>query len=103
MIDPFAPVGETLSEVWNTYAPLLAVLVCLIPVFIFDAMRLSNRFTGPVYRLRQATRQLAEGETPDRVEFRGADYWKDLAKDFNHIIQRLREAESQNQAPSETA
>lgn len=89
MLDPFAPLSDTLADVWYTHAPLLAVLFALAPVFIYDAVRLSNRFTGPVHRLRQATRQLAEGKTPDRVEFRDNDFWKELAVDFNRIAERL--------------
>lgn len=96
MSNPFAPLGETLSEAWWTYGPLLLVLVGLAPIFIFDAIRLSNRFTGPVHRLRQVTHALASGETPQRVEFRGADFWKDLAADFNRIVDRLADSEGKS-------
>lgn len=89
MSNPFAPLLDTLAETWWTYGPLLMVLLCLAPVFIYDAIKLSNRFTGPVYRLKQVTRALADGETPTNVEFRGADFWKDLAGDFNRVIDRL--------------
>ncbi|MEM1303327.1 MAG: HAMP domain-containing protein [Planctomycetota bacterium] len=102
MFDPFAPISETLAEVWYTYAPVLAVLACLAPVFIYDSIRLSNRFTGPVFRLKQATRQLAEGDLPERVEFRGADFWKDLAADFNVIANRLREQDAKTGAAAES-
>lgn len=95
MSDPFAPLGQTFSEAWWTYGPVLMVLACLVPVFIFDAIKLSNRFTGPVFRLRQVTKQLADGELPKEVEFRGADFWKDLAADFNRVVDRLAEQEKQ--------
>lgn len=87
--DPLLSISQHWSEAWYTYGPILMVLACLAPIFIYDAVKLSNRFTGPVYRLRQATKQMAAGELPDVVEFRGADFWKDLAGDFNVIIKRL--------------
>jgi len=91
--DPFVSFSTLTSSAWSTFGPLLAVLVCLAPIFIYDAIKLSNRFTGPVYRLRQATKQIAAGDMPERVEFRGADFWKDLATDFNQIIRRISESE----------
>ena len=91
--DPFVSFSMLTSSAWATFGPLLAVLVCLAPIFIYDAIKLSNRFTGPVYRLRQATKQIASGDIPEKVEFRGADFWKDLAADFNQIIRRLTDNE----------
>ncbi|MEM9187189.1 MAG: hypothetical protein AAGB00_11910 [Planctomycetota bacterium] len=98
MSNPFMPVRQTLADAWWTYGPLLLVLVCLAPIFVFDAIKLSNRFTGPVHRLRQVTRSLAEGETPGNIEFRGADFWKDLAGDFNRVVDRLAKSEGATNA-----
>ncbi|TWT99617.1 hypothetical protein Pla108_05600 [Botrimarina colliarenosi] len=89
MSQPFMPVGDHLSEAWWTYGPVLLVLLCLAPVFIHDAIRLSNRFTGPMLRLRAATRQLAAGERPERITLREGDFWKDLAENFNQAVDRL--------------
>ena len=103
MLNPFeyASAYELLVAGWYAYSPVLLVLVCLAPVFIFDAVRLSNRFSGPVYRLRMATRQLAEGEVPENIEFRGADFWKDLAADFNRIAYRIRKSEAESSPTAE--
>ncbi|MEM6331563.1 MAG: hypothetical protein AAF790_15130 [Planctomycetota bacterium] len=89
MSNPFAPIRENLVEAWWTHAPVLLVLVCLAPVFAFDAIKLSNRFTGPIHRLRLATRALADGQAPGHVEFRGADFWQDLASDFNRVAEKV--------------
>lgn len=98
MGDPFAPIQQTLAEAWWRYAPLLLVLVCMLPIFVMDTIKLSNRFTGPVYRLRQVARKLASGERPEPVEFRGGDFWRGLADDMNLVIQRVADAESRAQA-----
>lgn len=88
MADPFVSLWDHVIDAWSTYGPMLLVLFCLAPVFVFDAMRLSNRFTGPVLRLRNATRQLANGESPRKIHLRDGDFWKDLASDFNRVIER---------------
>lgn len=101
MSDPFVPFKEMLANAWWTYGPLLLVLAGLAPVFVFDAIKLSNRFTGPVHRLRQVTRSLANGETPEQVEFRGADFWKDLAEDFNRVLERVAKSEGNQPAKND--
>ncbi len=89
MRNPFVPFGETVSQTWSTFGPVLMVLACLAPVFIFDAIKLSNRFTGPMHRIRLAARELAEGKVPERITFRGGDFWQELAKDFNAMLDRV--------------
>ena len=42
MGDPFAPFSQVLSETWWRYAPLLLVLVCMLPIFVMDTVKLSN-------------------------------------------------------------
>ena len=54
---------------------------------------MSNRFAGPVYRIRLALQQLADGETPDPIQFRENDYWRDLATYVNSITRRIQETE----------
>lgn len=94
MGDPFSPLAAILSETWWRYAPLLLVLVCMLPIFVMDTVKLSNRFTGPVYRLRQVARKLADGERCEPVEFRGGDFWRGLADDMNAVIRRVADAEA---------
>ncbi|MEO0529513.1 MAG: hypothetical protein AAF266_02935 [Planctomycetota bacterium] len=90
MTNPFTPLTDHVVQAWWTYGPLLLVLVCLAPIFVFDAVKLSNRFTGPVLRLRNATRQLAAGERPGRIQLRDGDFWKELAEDFNRVVDRYK-------------
>ena len=101
MSDPFAPLSHHVSESWWTHGPLLLVLLCLLPVFVMDAIKLSNRFTGPIYRLRHVARSLATGQRPDPLEFRGSDFWRGLADDFNLVIDRLASAETKEESKDE--
>ncbi len=91
MSDPFRTFGQVARDTWWNYSPLLLALLFLVPVFVYDAIRVSHRFAGPVYRLRQVIRSLAEGTQPTQVEFRDNDLWKDMADDLNRVIERVRQ------------
>ena len=94
MSDPFRSFGQVARETWWNYSPLLLALLFLVPVFVYDAIRMSHRFAGPVYRLRQVIRSLADGTQPTKVEFRDNDFWKDMAGDLNRVIERVRQPSS---------
>jgi signal transduction histidine kinase len=68
---------------------LLAVLV-LAPILIRDLCRLTNRFAGPMVRLRRAMHDLAEGREVSPIHFRDRDFWEDLAIDFNRVAERVQ-------------
>lgn len=93
MQDPFATMSQTLARTWWSYGGILMLLVCLMPVFIYDSVKLSNRFTGPIHRLRGALRVIAQGGKPPLLVFREDDFWCELAADFNRMAERLEEAE----------
>ncbi len=63
----------------------------LLPLLLFDCIRLSHRFVGPLLRVRKAMNELAEGRDPGAIILRQNDYWHDLADTFNRLRQRLHE------------
>ncbi len=65
------------------------VLLALLPWFVLDSLKLSNRFAGPMVRLRGAIRQLTSGEDVPPVTFRKGDFWREVADDFNLLRQRV--------------
>ncbi|WP_425396251.1 HAMP domain-containing protein [Aeoliella sp.] len=99
MSDPFQSISEVVTRAWWTYSPMLLVLACLIPLFVYDSIRLSHRFAGPVFRLRQVIHSLASGSNPERIEFRDNDFWKEIAADMNQVIDRLGNAPTKNEEP----
>jgi hypothetical protein len=70
---------------------LLVVFVLLLPYFIYDSLKTTNRFSGPVYRLRRTMQAIASGARFQPLQLRQGDYWHDLAADFNHMVERLQE------------
>ena len=51
--------SESLRTGMMTQLPILGVMILLLPIFIRDTLKLSNRFAGPMYRLRTELRNLA--------------------------------------------
>ena len=63
-----------------------------------DCLRLSNRFAGPMVRLRVAMQGLANGEPVKPVKLRDGDFWCEFAADFNRVL--AREADRTDAAAS---
>ena len=90
------------------YGPAVMIVTFLLPIAVFDILRLSNRFVGPFLRLRGAIRRLACGEPVEPIRFRKHDFWQEFAEEFNAVAARLeametalereRAAESKSQA-----
>lgn len=85
MGEPSATWSETMAIFGERYFPMFLVAIALLPVFFNDALKLSNRFAGPVMRLRRALTELSAGEKTDPLSFRHNDFWHALARDFNRI------------------
>lgn len=100
--NPFRSIREHAEQVWWTHGPFLLVLVFLLPVFIIDTIKLSHRFTGPIYRLRQTVRNLSQGGKFTPMKFRDLDFWHGLADDFNLMVDRLTGGNAAKTGPSES-
>jgi nitrogen fixation/metabolism regulation signal transduction histidine kinase len=87
--DPFRSIASHLQDLWWAQGPFLLVMVFLLPVFVMDAIKLSNRFAGPIFSLRRAIRSVAKGEAPRKLKFRQSDFWRDLAEDYNSMLTKL--------------
>jgi signal transduction histidine kinase len=83
---PVDTMAETAKKFFSIFIPLLIVAIALLPVFVLDAVKLSNRFTGPIFRLRRTLATLAEGKPVRPLEFRSNDFWRSLANDFNQVV-----------------
>lgn len=87
--NPFRSLAEHTQQLWWTHGPFLLVMVFLLPVFVLDTIKMSHRFVGPIYRLRQVILEIAQGDPPPRLKFRDFDFWQGLAEDFNRMVDRL--------------
>ncbi len=82
------------TGLWTRYGMILMILLALMPVFVFDMLKLTNRFCGPLVQLRRAMRALARGEDVKPVRFRKGDYWTELADEFNAMLKQIQQQQS---------
>jgi hypothetical protein len=98
---PLASLDEHLALFPRRYGLMYLVLAMLMPAFMWDTVRLSHRFAGPVLRLRRMMKELSAGEDPGELRFRDGDFWLELGDHFNGIRARLY-PESESQESSST-
>jgi len=96
--NPFRPLAAHARELWWTHGPFLLVLVFLLPVFVMDTVKLSHRFAGPIFNLRRAIRDIAQGKPARKLKFRRRDFWHDLADDYNAMLSRLELLENESKS-----
>jgi hypothetical protein len=101
--NPLASWSEQLAMFPRRHGLTFVVLFLLLPAFLWDTMRVSHRFAGPVLRLRRMMRELAAGEDPGELRFRDGDFWMELGDYFNDIRSRLHIARELNEFSSTIA
>ena len=82
--------SEHFREMWRFYGPAVIASLLLLPIVVVDIIRMSNRFAGPLQRLRREMGRLARGEHAEPIFFRENDYWSEFAEDYNKILARLQ-------------
>jgi len=95
-------VGQLLYRTWLGYWPSLAASLLVLPVIVWDVVRVSHRFAGPMLRLRRSMRDLADGQPVTPVKFRDDDFWSDLAEDFNYLASSVQGNNASRPSPETT-
>jgi hypothetical protein len=78
------------------------IMLALFPAFALDTIRFSNRFVGPISRLRRYMRELAAGKTVPPLAFRDHDFWAEIADEFNAIARVVYEQREEIQSLKES-
>ncbi len=81
-----------LREMLLLYGPAATASLILLPLVIADVVRQSNRFTGPMVRLRRSMHDLARGRRVEAITFRENDFWREFAEEFNVLAERARQS-----------
>ncbi|MFO0923760.1 MAG: hypothetical protein U0905_14870 [Pirellulales bacterium] len=76
---PLGTWDETFTKFASSYFPMLIVSGALLPIFLLETIKLSNRFAGPIMRLKQTIAHAAAGEKVTPLHFRHGDFWTSLA------------------------
>jgi hypothetical protein len=102
----YAPESPTfmkaMAQSFSAQMPLLCVMLLLVPVYVWDVVKLSHRFAGPMLRLRRILNDLADGGRASALKFRPNDFWHETATEFNrfyeeHLALRDRCQELENE------
>jgi hypothetical protein len=86
---PDASWGQTFSDCVRRFLPFFVITMALIPAFVWDTLKLTHRFAGPVVRLRAALADASRGRSVPPLHFRSNDYWAEIADNFNALLARL--------------
>ena len=93
--DPAISFSDRLGNELSEFTFLGIVFIAIFPVFMVDTIRFSNRFVGPIVRLRRHLVELGtEGETKD-VQFRDNDFWQTVAAEFNVVNDLIKEQKTE--------
>lgn len=87
-----AAIADSPEKLKSLLVGLVAALLVsglLLPVVLYDLVRFTNRFAGPMVRLREAMQRAAAGESVEPIRFRDGDYWQEFADAFNAMQSRL--------------
>ncbi len=82
------------DDMWFHFGPALIASFVLLPLIVLDLLKLSNRFVGPLVRLRRGVRALTAGEHVEPIKFREGDFWHDFAEEFNALAAKVQEGTS---------
>jgi len=93
LVEPDRLLVAHVAPVWNQYWPMLITMTLLLPFLLYDALRVTNRFAGPMFRLRRELQRYEEGSDIRPIKFRDKDFWQDLADQTSRLVQRVQEAE----------
>lgn len=81
------------SEHWSQIAPVVASigisLLFLLPIYLRNSLKLSNRFVGPIHRFRRELRNIASGEPHQPIQFRDEDFWPTIADELRAAMEAI--------------
>lgn len=85
--DPDQSLVERVNSPGSGLMLIGVIMLALLPAFALDTIRFSNRFVGPIVRLRRCLRELGSEKSVPKLAFRDNDFWADVADEFNTVSQ----------------
>ena len=88
--DPAKTVVERIKFELGEFVIIGMILLALFPAFMLDTIRFSNRFVGPIVRLRRHIRELGSQNNTDHCTFRDTDFWTEVAVEYNCVADLVK-------------
>jgi methyl-accepting chemotaxis protein len=93
------PLGPELSKLHSIRNEMLGLIVALQVVFMLTisvvSVILSHRIAGPIYKMTQFFSKVVQGSIAERISFRKADHFQELAGSYNEMMDALEDRVSQ--------
>lgn len=83
--NPNWTVAQQFKAWMTTVGPWLPSAVLILPLVLFDIVRLSHQFVGPVHRARMQLERIVQSPNCTPYTLRTDDYWHNLIKPMNDI------------------
>ncbi len=75
-----------LAHAWlETVGPWIPSAVLMMPLVVYDVIRLSHQFVGPVHRAKNQLRRIAQSPNCTPFVLRTDDYWSELIEPINNV------------------
>lgn len=87
----------SMKDFFQEHMITFSVLLTMVPVFLYDTLKLSHRFAGPMVRLRNSLRDWADGKNVPPIKFRQRDFWSEFADYFNRAVERSNHMSSERE------
>ena len=87
---PELTIVQRITSQMGEFTLLSMVLLAIFPAFMLDTVRFSNRFVGPIGRLRRQLRELGTDGKTEKCAFRDSDFWAGMADEFNTVAERVQ-------------
>jgi sensor histidine kinase YesM len=91
VLDPLGPAVATLEKTRVELLWLLALMqIVILSLTFLISIFMSHRIAGPLYKLRQFLAKAKDGDLSQVLSFRKGDYFQELAKDYNELVESFR-------------
>ena len=89
--DPSAPPVDRLYQTRDdVFFLLIGLQVTFLAVTFLIGIFMSHRIAGPLFKLKRFFAQAKAGNLQDVLYFREKDHFKDVAEDYNQMMQGIR-------------
>ena len=89
--DPRVNLSTRIQSAAEEYAFFVVVVFAIFPAFLLDTIRFSNRFVGPIVRLRRQLHELGTEGDSHSMNLRDDDFWSEICSEFNTVRDVVRE------------
>lgn len=84
-----ASLGKCISQCLDEAIFWVPGLMLMVPLVVYDLLRLGNQLVGPMFGIRREMRRLIDGESEQPLTFRDGDHWIEMAGLYNQIREEM--------------